>query len=217
MAWFPGDDRPARAKRREAVIRQVELCSLSGMSERNTIRFECPTLAAGGASPQSPGAGLAEPIGAGAKATAMLLSAAIEAVSFGISRVIWPIHAGAAKDVNTDALADTCDRALLAGQLIGLGVARAGSTEATSLVRSVRIETPYADLTDAELMDLALDMDVPLHACWWCLNEDARPCAHCSGCMRWREALAAVDPAGRLDIQVLATAPIPSHSAPKHK
>ncbi len=147
----------------------------------------------------------------------MLLSAAIEAVSFGLSRVIWPIHAGAAKDVNTDALADVCDRALLAGQLVGLDVARAGAADGAALVRSVRIETPYADLTDAELMDLALDMDVPLNACWWCLNEDARPCAHCSGCMRWREALAAVDPAGRLDIQILATTTSPMPAPVKHK
>jgi 7-cyano-7-deazaguanine synthase in queuosine biosynthesis len=48
-------------------------------------------------------------------------------------------------------------------------------------------------------------MDVPLGACWWCLNEDKDMCGQCSGCMRWREALLAVDPAGRLDIRVLAT------------
>jgi hypothetical protein len=214
MVWFPHDDRPARARRRDAVIRQVDLCSLAGMSERNTLRFDCPTQNA--ATPNA--AALPEHIGSGAKTTAMLLSAAIEAASFGFSRVIWPVHAGAAKDINTDNLADICDRALLAGQLIGLDLARAGNSAAnTPLVRGVRIETPYADLTDAELMDLALDMDVPLHACWWCLNEDERPCAHCSGCMRWREALVAVDPAGRLDIQVLAAAPIGTHAMPKHK
>jgi 7-cyano-7-deazaguanine synthase in queuosine biosynthesis len=132
----------------------------------------------------------------------MLLSAALEAASLGLSRIIWPIHAGAAPEVDVAALADVCDRALLAGQLVGLDLARlaAGATP----TRGVRIETPYADLTDAELMDLALDMDVPLHACWWCMNEDAKMCGQCSGCMRWREALRAVDPAAHLDIQVLA-------------
>jgi hypothetical protein len=120
--------------------------------------------------------------------------------------------------VNTDTLADVCDRALLAGQLVGLDVARLGSAgDGAPMAKGLRIETPYADLTDAQLMDLALDMDVPLHACWWCLNEDAKPCAHCSGCMRWREALAAVDPAGRLDIQVLATSPGHMVSPLKHK
>ena len=128
----------------------------------------------------------------------MLLSAAIEAASLGLSRVIWPIHAGAAREVDTDALADVCDRALLIGQLVGLDTARAAG------VTSIHIETPYADLTDAQLMDLALDMDAPLHACWWCLNDGPAACTQCAGCMRWREALAAVDPAARLDIEVLA-------------
>lgn len=190
VAWFPPDDRPARSRRRAAVERQVELCSLSGFSERVVMRFESPAHA-----------GVHETIASGARDTAMLLSAAIEAASLGLSRVIWPIHAGAAKEISIDALADICDRALLIGQLVGLDIVRAAGDGNGSL----RIETPYADLTDAQLMDLALDMDVPLSAAWWCMNEDARPCGQCAGCMRWREALVAVDPAGRLDIQVLAT------------
>lgn len=92
----------------------------------------------------------------------------------------------------------------MVGQLVGIDIARVGDAGASG----VRIETPYADLTDAELMDLALDMDVPLNACWWCLNEDSEVCGQCSGCMRWREALLAVDPAGRLDIRVLAAGPL---------
>src|SRR6185369_239691 len=30
IAWFPSDDRPARERRKAAVSRQVELCSLAG-------------------------------------------------------------------------------------------------------------------------------------------------------------------------------------------
>jgi hypothetical protein len=191
IAWFPPDDRPARECRRSAVTRQVELCSLAGFSERVVMRFEPPAHA-----------GVQEAISSGARDTAMLLSAAIEAASLGLSRVVWPIHAGAAREISVDALADICDRALLVGQLVGLDVMRADAGGG-----SIRIETPYADLTDAQLMDLALDMDAPLSAAWWCMNENDRLCGHCAGCMRWREALAEVDRAGRLDIQVLTTTP----------
>ncbi len=192
IAWFPPDERPARARRKYAVERQVELCSLAGFSERVVMRFDPPAHA-----------GVHETIASGAKETAMLLSAAIEAASLGLSRVLWPIHAGAAREVSVDTLADICDRALLIGQLVGLDVVRASGEQQVGL----RIETPYADLIDAMLMDLALDMDVPLSAAWWCMNEDARACGQCAGCMRWREALVAVDPTGRLDIHVLATSP----------
>jgi hypothetical protein len=195
MAWFPMDDRPARERRREAIGRQVELCSLAGFSERMVMRFDVPLHAA-----------VHEGAARGGKQSAKLFSAAVEAISLGMSRVIWPIHAGAARDVDIDALADVCDRALLVGQLVGLDAPRSADSAA------LRIETPYADLTDAQVMDLALDMDVPLHAAWWCLNEDPQPCGQCAACMRWREALAAVDPVGQLDIQVLAAAPARSES-----
>jgi 7-cyano-7-deazaguanine synthase in queuosine biosynthesis len=193
LAWFGIDDRPARLRRREAVERQVQLCGLSGVLERQLVRFEAPPAASHSAP--------AEALCIGARTTAMLVSAAIEAASLGLSRVIWPVHAGAAPEVDTSVLADVCDRALMVGQLVGQDLMRV----ADAGVLGIRIETPYADLTDAELMDLALDMDVPLGACWWCLNEDKDMCGQCSGCMRWREALLAVDPAGRLDIRVLAT------------
>lgn len=195
VAWFPTDDRPAREKRRAAVQRQVELCALAGMSERSVVKFE-----------PSVHATVHEAISSGARTTAMLLSAAVEAAGLGLTRVIWPVHAGAAREVDTDLLADVCDRALLVGQLVGLDRSRIAHGPGGG----IRIETPYADLTDAQLMDLALDMDTPLHAAWWCLNDDDKACGQCAGCMRWREALVEVDPAGRLDIQILATTPMGS-------
>ncbi len=191
VAWFPLDDKPARERRRAAVARQVELCALTGMSDKATVRFDLPAHS-----------NLHQAIAAGARTDAMLLSATIEAAALGLSRVIWPVHLGGTREVDTDALADVCDRALLIAQLAGLDRSRLGASGGT-----IRIETPYADLTDAQLMDLALDMDTPLHAAWWCMNDDDRACGQCAGCMRWREALVQVDPAGRLDIQVLATAP----------
>jgi 7-cyano-7-deazaguanine synthase in queuosine biosynthesis len=197
VAWFGGDERPALERRREAVRRQAEVCRLSAVSERVAVRFET-AQAAPGTPP------LGETMTAGARTTAMLMSAAVEAVALRCERVLWPVHAGGARapgeiDVNT--LADITDRAMFVANLIGLDAAGPGHGP-----RPLTIETPYADLTDAQLMDLALDMDAPLGACWSCLNDAERACGTCSQCMRWREALKAVDPAGTLDLDVLVGA-----------
>ncbi|MBY0310971.1 MAG: 7-cyano-7-deazaguanine synthase [Phycisphaerales bacterium] len=187
MAYFPNDDRPARTLRRDAVQRHVELCRLAGVSERQMVRCDAPAAGI---------AGLSETLVTGAKQSAMLISAVLEAATLGLSRVVWPIHAGASQEIDIAQLADICDRAMLVSQLIGLDTMRSSE-------RSMAIQTPYADLNDAQLMELALDMDVPLQNAWWCLNEQPTPCGHCSSCMRWREALRAVDPASTLDIHVL--------------
>lgn len=187
MAYFPVDDRPARTLRRDAVTRHVELCRLAGMSERQMVRCDAPAAGI---------AGLSEGLVTGAKQSAMLISAVLEATTLGLSRVVWPIHAGASQDIDITQLADICDRAMLVAQLIGLD-----STRTTD--RAISIQTPYADLNDAQMMELALDMDVPVHNAWWCLNEQPSACGHCSACMRWHEALRTVDPAGILDIHVL--------------
>jgi hypothetical protein len=34
-------------------------------------------------------------------------------------------------------------------------------------VEPFRIQVPYADLTDRQLADLVLDMDLPIWTCWW--------------------------------------------------
>lgn len=180
VLWFGPDNRPSRGKRLEAVRRQAHLCGLrlpGAMSERGCVRVESTD-------------GPPESMSEGLRTTAMLVSALVEAASLGIGRVIWPAHAGAAEKLDADRLADTCDRALLAAQLVSIDLGRGTPLAESGLV----VQTPYADLNDTQLLELALDLDAPLNACWWCLNEDVRPCGHCSSCMRWREALTRVDP-----------------------
>lgn len=191
MAYFPSDDRPARPSRHEAVRRHVELCNLGGMSERQMVRCDAPAAGI---------AGLTEALVTGSKQSAMLISSVLEATTLGLNRVVWPIHAGAAEEIDVAQLADVCDRAMLVSQLIGIDAARTSD-------RGIVIETPYADLNDAQMVELALDMDVPIQQAWWCLNEQPAACGHCSSCMRWREALRQVDPAHTLDLQVLIEAP----------
>lgn len=93
----------------------------------------------------------------GSDQSALLLDAGREAVRRGISRVVWPVQAFPDGRTDLPALARICDRALLVGQLLSLDA---------PADRPVRIETPLADLSDAQILELALDLDAPLSACW---------------------------------------------------
>lgn len=175
VLWIPEDDRPQRERRVAAVRRQAELCHLGEPVERALVSF----------APGRPGTALgmlSEDLITSSRLTVMLASACLEAAARGLDRVVWPIHVGGAdgSQMNLDELTDVCDRALLVSQLVSLDLPRTGGR------MGVRILTPYVDFTDAQMMDLALDMDAPLGACWWCLNDQAEPCGQCGQCLRWQ-------------------------------
>lgn len=99
--------------------------------------------------------------GGGRRETAMLLGAAWAAVRLGISRVVWPVHRlGDGESPSLEAAAKAVDRALLVTRLMSLDADEHG-------VPSFRIETPYADLTDRQMAELAADLDAPASLCWW--------------------------------------------------
>jgi hypothetical protein len=52
------------------------------------------------------------------------------------------------------------NRSLLVSQLVTLAMGPAEQ-------RQVRVRAPYADLTDRQVADLAIDMDAPIWTCWW--------------------------------------------------
>ena len=89
-----------------------------------------------------------------------LLACAHAAAAAGYSRVVWPITAGAGEGVDIDRAAAIMDRALLCGRLVAIDASSHGRP-------GIHIETPYADLSDKQVADLALDMAVPLEGCWW--------------------------------------------------
>lgn len=129
--------------------------------------------------------------------THMLLESCAEAMGADVSRVLWPVVPGAATDaeLRTEVIADCCDRSLLVGQLASLDAPRTGPGS-----RGVRVETPYADVTDRQLAELLLDLGAPLAACWWCEGRSERACGSCAACARWSAALhraGARVPAGR--------------------
>lgn len=102
----------------------------------------------------------------GITASAMLLRAGEQAAAHGCRRVIWPIQASPGVDrPDINDVARVLDRALLASRLVSLD-AKTGELGDEPLP-DIRIETPYADLTDAQIIDLARDLAVPIEACWW--------------------------------------------------
>jgi len=80
-----------------------------------------------------------------------------------VPEVVWPAffgRPGEPESVDLDALARACDRAVLA--------TRAAALDAHEhRVPSIRVKTPYADLSAKQLGELALDLNVPIESCWW--------------------------------------------------
>jgi hypothetical protein len=94
--------------------------------------------------------------------------------------LVWPIHSGPGSDPDLDTVADSVDRALLISRLVSLG----------RLSRRVEVLTPYVDLNDAQIADLAADMDLPVWTCWWWGSENDGVAARARD--RWMPALGRV-------------------------
>ncbi|MEO1007376.1 MAG: hypothetical protein AAFX79_02295 [Planctomycetota bacterium] len=99
--------------------------------------------------------------------TAALLAAARAAADHGDRRLVSPWMALDAEpnadrapgdQPTVETLARELDRAVLVARLIMLD-----ATDAASFA----IDTPLADLSDAQVADLAVDLDVPVWRCWW--------------------------------------------------
>lgn len=140
IVWMPWSDDSDHATRVEAS---------------SACASHCDFIFAQGA------ASKAESVWPGEGETRMLLDASAAAVRRGIARVIWPVqHLGDGSASHLDVAARAVDRALLVTRLVAL------DADAHELP-SFRIETPYADLTDRQMAELAADLDAPAWLCWW--------------------------------------------------
>ncbi|HZW07453.1 MAG TPA: 7-cyano-7-deazaguanine synthase [Phycisphaerales bacterium] len=123
---------------------------------------------------------------AGLSASLMLLAAGEDAAKRGIGRVVWPVQFAASDDATRlTQVGGAFDRALLAARLLSIDTRQTGG-------QSVLIHTPFAELNDNQLLDLAADMDAPVGAAWWCEKQaDAQqpPCGGCAPCLRWLSAM----------------------------
>lgn len=108
-----------------------------------------------------------------------LINACYAAVQLGCDRVVYPAHACVGDAMDLDRVAAVADRAVLAARLCSLD-ALAHHTP------GIRIETPYADLTDLQLADLFLDADLTPQALWWWGGADDAARAQQA---RWMRAL----------------------------
>jgi hypothetical protein len=89
-----------------------------------------------------------------------LLSAGHIAARAGLGSVLWPVQAAVGEGLDLDRISACADRALLVGRLVAIDAVEHG-------VRGLTISIPFIDLTDRQIAELAMDMGVPLQACWW--------------------------------------------------
>jgi len=148
------------ASQRGAVMRHAEAYSLEVIGESAAPGMDAA-------------AGEAETLG--------LMAAAHAGVRRGCLGVTWPATGAAGDSLDLDRIAAITDRAFLVGRLVAMDAAAAGAA-------GLRLETPYADLTDRQVAELAMDMDVPVAACWWWGNDRAGAEERA----RWMRALEAV-------------------------
>jgi len=107
-------------------------------------------------------------VSSGEADSALLLRAGSIAAELGLRRVVWPARAGvdrASGGIDVTAAARIVDRAVLVSRLIELDVEGPG----------VSIETPFVDLADDQIAELAADLGVPMDAVWWASEPEGKP------------------------------------------
>ena len=133
------------AARKWALRRQAEL-------------FEMELVEASADSREKPQGGTGQ--GEWPRDTLNLVQASVAAIERGCTQVVWPTHTVHAQSPDLDDVARAVDRALLVARLISLDGDHHGQP-------GFRIETPLVDLSDRQLADLVIDMDLPVRLCWW--------------------------------------------------
>ncbi len=83
----------------------------------------------------------------------------------GCDSLVWPVQCSREGTSDPDALdldwiARASDKAVLAGRLAAVDAD-------VHAKPSLAIDTPYVDVTDGQLADLASEMDLPVRTCWW--------------------------------------------------
>ncbi len=139
QVWIPGFRDPTLIMRRRAVRAQAEIFNSSFVE------------------PQDTGLLLGTPDGP--SISLMLIAGARVALQRGCDRLVWPVHAGSHQR-DLDRLARGADRALLVSRLISLDSPEVG-------IEALEVQTPFLDMDDGDIADLALDLAVPVGACWW--------------------------------------------------
>jgi hypothetical protein len=121
---------------------------------------------------EAPGGGGAPP--ADLREAHLVLTACVDAVGLGCTRVVWPRMGGA----DARGLAPPVIQAMLFERVVEESGGGAG----------IVVDLPVVDLTDRQLAELAADLPAPMHLAWPCLHIADQPCGECAGCLRWKAA-----------------------------
>jgi hypothetical protein len=171
VLYHPLESAPPADRRRAAAEEHGAAFDI-----RQVVVEPLPPLNAGGGD-----AGAAQAAGPpeGLDQAWLLLRAAAAARRLARHRIIWPHQVGP----DAEAVGLAVERASLVSALVEIS---GGQPAGTELV----IDLPLADLTDAQLVDLAEDAGAPMHAFWPCAGAGGLPCETCAGCRRWQAAFA---------------------------
>lgn len=111
----------------------------------------------------------------------LLLAALAKAIELGAGRLIWPAQVMG----DYDTIARIAEQMVLLQHLVQ-----------TELAVQPAVEAPLLELTDAQMIQLGGQLDVPWPLAWSCTLRDDVPCRICESCRRRR---AAFEAAGILD------------------
>lgn len=169
------DGRPAAPRLREFVKRQAEHFRIL-----HTVELDMPHL-----SPDESFQGGSDQGWMPLVRPQVLLIALAQAMELRASRLVWPVQFNA----DFHAIARATEQIELALQLAQLERPDIPS-----------IETPLAELTDRQLIELGAQLDVPWELSWSCTLPGEKPCRACPACKRRRHAFESagmVDPVDR--------------------
>ncbi len=121
--------------------------------------------------------------------TQVLVTGLAQAAEYAAERLIWPAQC----DGDVRHAAHATELAVLASHLAESELAFTGRNVAT-------VDTPLAELTDRQMIELGVQLDVPWALAWTCtvaVDDSAGPCRACDACRRRHhafEAAGVVDP-----------------------
>ncbi len=92
--------------------------------------------------------------------TSLLLCACAAAASAGRPTVVWPVQYESGDQINLERVSKAVDRSICVTRLVALDAGLHGTPE-------LHIDTPLVDYSDRQIADLAVDLSVPVHLCWW--------------------------------------------------
>jgi len=115
----------------------------------------------------------------------MMLVALAQAIEAGASRLVWPVQVHGDYDI----IACITEQLVLLQHLAQLECPKLPA-----------IETPLLELTDAQMIELGGQLDVPWQLAWTCTLRNDQPCRICEPCRRRHaafEAAGMTDPLAR--------------------